>query len=251
MTALTRRSNPVARSASATSQVRYREPLTRTTSPGRSSARSSVDRRRLVGEPLRRTGPAVHRDRAVVDRRGVVADHDQPVDAELGGEPADLLVPGPLVVAELGHVAEHRDGPPPRRPSPRARAAPPRSRPGWRCTSRRSRSRRRRGRRRPSAGVETSRSSPSAGASSAIGMPELAGHRRGGEACCPPGAARAPRAVTRRAAVADDQGVRRPARARRASRRPARTSASAASPTSVTRARVRVAIAPYRAGRRR
>ena len=44
-----------------------------------------------------------------MDRRGRLADHEQPVDAELGGEPADLLVAGPLVLAELGQVAEHRD----------------------------------------------------------------------------------------------------------------------------------------------
>jgi len=49
-----------------------------------------------------------------VDRPGGRPDDHDPVHAELRREPADLLVPGPLMVAELGEVTEHGDASPPR-----------------------------------------------------------------------------------------------------------------------------------------
>ena len=50
-----------------------------------------------------------HGGRAVVDRRGRCADHDQEVHARLGGQAPDLLVAGALVLPQLGHVPEHGD----------------------------------------------------------------------------------------------------------------------------------------------
>ena len=79
-----------------TSSPTDREPLTSTTSAGRSSART-----RSVASPAVATHVA-----AVVAGERADCDH---LHAELAHELADLAVVGGRVVAELGHLAEHAE----------------------------------------------------------------------------------------------------------------------------------------------
>ena len=117
-----------------------REPLSSTTSPGRSTRGSSSAAAATSAAPVPLAAVGGRRSRP---RELAHADHD--VDAEPRARVADLGVPARRVRPELGHVAEHGDGARARRRARRARRARSRSRPDSRCR-RRSRARRRRAR---------------------------------------------------------------------------------------------------------
>ena len=192
----------------------------------------------LVGGEDRLARPAGDRRRPRPGSAAAfVGDRDQPVHAQLGGEPADLLVPGRLVLAQLGHVAEHRGacaGPAPIAASARSAAAVDDGLALYESSitvtpSGRSKTSIRR--------PETMPISPSAAARSSSGMPSSQRRPPPRRACCRPGAGR-----PRRAGPAPDrprcQRVRRPGRGSssvtsvartvgvRRPRRPARTRAA-------------------------
>ena len=86
------------RASATTSSPTAREPLIRTTSPGWTSSGARSAAFVCVGDPLT----------AVRARELPDSEHD--VDSEIAHELADLLVVLGRRRAELGHLAEHRDG---------------------------------------------------------------------------------------------------------------------------------------------
>ena len=108
-----------------------REPLSSTTSPGRSTRGSSSAASANVGRPV---------PFAALGRRRVpgcqLADADHDVDAQPRAGAPDLGVPARRIGAELGHRGRARRPCGRPRRARRARPARSRPRPGWRCRRR-------------------------------------------------------------------------------------------------------------------
>ena len=125
----------VGHSATSASRSRpaEREPLSSTQSPGRSTRASSAGglARRPAAQCHSQPVGAPSRSRRASSPTPITTSMPRPAQAR-----ADLGVPARRLGAELGHVAEHRDGARARRRARRARPARSRPRRDWRCRRR-------------------------------------------------------------------------------------------------------------------
>ena len=85
-----------------------RDALTSTTSPSRSRGRNDVEGGLRVRHVVDPAGVEARLDRSVDDAPRVGPDDDQQLD-DRAGRRADVVMPGLVGVAELEHLAEHRD----------------------------------------------------------------------------------------------------------------------------------------------